>query len=254
VARHAEVDHPARAEFDDEAGEERPEPAVDDLEEVARPGLVGMVPQEGGPGLPAALGPGRARRGHVALDRALAHPETQLEQLAADPLGAPEPVLRRHLLDRRDRLRRHLRALGRAARLGAPDQAEALPMPAQQGLRLHDEQRGAPPAGQARQEDKTEAVCRRERGPPNPALEHHELVAQEGVLGDQGGLRPGQVADRAPDARPGRGPGPRAEATVRRMQHGPGASFDRRRDGPQHALPLSMRLAAACAHATLSAA
>jgi hypothetical protein len=109
------MDDPARAELDDNEGEEGPEPEVHDLEEVAGPGLVGVVPQEGRPGLPVPARPRRARRVPVALDRALAHPDAQLEQLAADPLRASQPVLRRQALDGRDDLGRHLRALGHAA-------------------------------------------------------------------------------------------------------------------------------------------
>ena len=61
----------------------------------------------------------------------------------------------------------------------------ALPVPAQQRVRLHDEQRGAPAADQARQEDEAEAVGGGEHGPLDLAAEDHELLAQEGVLGDQ---------------------------------------------------------------------
>jgi len=133
VARDAHVDHPARPEFDEEEGEARPEPAVDDREEIVGPGLVGVVVQEGGPGLPACWGPlgGAARMCRWTVQ--LAHADAQLAELPVDPLGTPAPVLRRQALDRRDHLRRHVRALGRGG-LGAPDEAEALPMPAQQRL------------------------------------------------------------------------------------------------------------------------
>src|SRR5207302_137696 len=83
VPRDADVDHPARAERDDEEREERAEPEVDDLEEVAGLDRPGMVADEGGPSLPTALGPRRARRAHVPLDRALADPDAQLQELAA---------------------------------------------------------------------------------------------------------------------------------------------------------------------------
>ena len=49
VPRHADMDHPARAERDDEEGVERAEEQVGDRQEVAGPGLVRMVAQEGRP-------------------------------------------------------------------------------------------------------------------------------------------------------------------------------------------------------------
>jgi len=216
VARDADVDDPARPEFDDAEREECAEPQVDDLEEIAGPGLVGVVPQERRPGLPTPAGPLRPGRAHMALDRALAHPDSELPQLPANPLRAPQPVFGRQAPDGRDRLRRHLRALRRGGQLDAPDQPEALPVPAQQRVRLHDEERGAPPARQARQEDEAEAVRRGEHRPLDLASEDRELLAEEGVLGDQRELRPGQIADGTTDARSGRGLGPREEATVGR--------------------------------------
>ena len=53
VARHAHVHHAARAEGDDEERVERAEEQVGDRQEVAGPGLAGVVAQEGRPGLPA---------------------------------------------------------------------------------------------------------------------------------------------------------------------------------------------------------
>ncbi len=64
---------------------------------------MGVVPQEGRPGLLTPAGPQRAPGPQVALDRALAHADAQLAEFPADPLGAPPPVLRRQALDRRDR-------------------------------------------------------------------------------------------------------------------------------------------------------
>ncbi len=113
-------------------------------------------------------------------------------------------------------------------------------MPAQQRVRLHDEQRGAPPTDEARQEDEAEAVGGGGHGPLDLAGEDHELLAQEGILGDQRGLRPSEIADCSTDARSGRGSGPREEATVDRAQRGLSTSSDRRRDGPEHARPLSL--------------
>jgi len=75
-------------------------------------------------------------------------------------------------------------------------------VPAQQRVRLHDEERGAPPAGRARQEDETEPVGGGARGPLDLVAQDHELLAQESVLGDEGSLRPGQIANGSPTIDP----------------------------------------------------
>jgi hypothetical protein len=69
---------------------------------------VGVIVQEGGPGLPGVRG---TRRAHILLDRPFGDPDIQLEKFTADALGAPEPVVAGHLLDQRDRLGGDLRTL-----------------------------------------------------------------------------------------------------------------------------------------------
>ena len=51
LARHGDVHHATRADLDDEEGEDRPEPGIMKLEEIAGPGLVAMVAQERSPTL-----------------------------------------------------------------------------------------------------------------------------------------------------------------------------------------------------------
>src|SRR5579875_2418789 len=103
-----------------------------------------MIVQERRPGL--ARPPWRAHLAHVFLDGPLGDADVQLEQLAADALGAPRPVGARYLLDQRDRLRRDARATSRgdALRATTPEEAEEVAMPAQQGVGLHDDE-GLPP-------------------------------------------------------------------------------------------------------------
>jgi hypothetical protein len=64
-----------------------------------------MVAQERRPGLPAT--PRRARLAYVLLDRALADPHAEPEQLSADALGAPEAILAGQLLNQGRDLRGH---------------------------------------------------------------------------------------------------------------------------------------------------
>jgi hypothetical protein len=115
MAHHPDVHHAARPEFDDAERDERPESEGDDLEEVTGLDRIGVVAQEGRPGLPVTGGSRRARGAHVPLDRALAHTDAQLAEFPAETLGAPPPVRRRQALDGHDRLRRYLRPFGRTA-------------------------------------------------------------------------------------------------------------------------------------------
>jgi len=108
LARRAQVDDAPRGQFDDEAGAQRPEEAVGDREEVARPAVGDVVAQERRPRLPA-----RARRAVAAqlgLARALRHADAQLAQCAAAPRGTPARVLGRQPPDQGDGLRREGRS------------------------------------------------------------------------------------------------------------------------------------------------
>src|SRR5262245_8021037 len=94
-AGDADVHHPPGARLDDQEGEHGPEEEIGHLQEVARPELAAVGAQERGPGLA-----GGARWPHappVPPDGALADPDAELEHLAADALGAPEPVLARQI-------------------------------------------------------------------------------------------------------------------------------------------------------------
>jgi hypothetical protein len=82
----------------DEEREDWQKPEIVNLEEVAGPD--GMVAQESAPGLAIA---GRPRCSKVALNRPLADPKAELQELPPDALGAPKTILPRHSLDQRDR-------------------------------------------------------------------------------------------------------------------------------------------------------
>src|SRR5687768_9710428 len=102
-----------------------------------------MVGQEGPPAL--ARGAGRPSAA-IALDRALADDDPELEQFAADPLAAPGGVLARHPGDQRPRLGVEPRPAGAAARAPTPQQRPALTAPADDGLRLDQDEVAAPVA------------------------------------------------------------------------------------------------------------
>jgi len=129
---------------DDEERVDRAEPGVVELQEIAGPDLVRVVPEEGPPGL--ALLPARAHGPHVPLDRPLAYADAELEQFAADPFGAPEPVGGGHGLDQVDN--RHAqppRCLPPPGPM-APEEGEQVAMPAEEGVG-RDQMDGVAPRG-----------------------------------------------------------------------------------------------------------
>jgi hypothetical protein len=71
-----------RAQLDDEEREERLEEQVMDLEEVAGPDLLGMVPEEGGSGLAARTV--RMRLTHISFDGPLRDLDIELRPVTFD--------------------------------------------------------------------------------------------------------------------------------------------------------------------------
>src|SRR5207253_7799503 len=153
----------------EEEHEDLAEPDVVGLHEVARPRDV--IPQEGRPALSVASG---SRAAHVPLDSSFADPDAELEQLAADALGAPARIAGGYLADQRRPRRRRSPQWPRAS---SPEHAEACPVPAEDGRRL-DEKRGvAPRRRQACGEPHREALPRCPADPPRDlALRHDELL------------------------------------------------------------------------------
>jgi hypothetical protein len=97
VARDADVDDPAGPQRHQEEGAQRPEEQIRDVQEVARPGLAGVVALECRPRLTVW-----ARSWHlpqVLLAGPLADADVERQQLAADALGPPQRIVAPHLLD-----------------------------------------------------------------------------------------------------------------------------------------------------------
>src|SRR5438270_6074432 len=80
----------------------------------------------------------------VAPNRAVADDDAELEPLAPDSLGVPEPVVARHGRDQVPHLETEMRAAAAGAGLPVPEPAPALPMPAHHRLRRDNHQVLAP--------------------------------------------------------------------------------------------------------------
>jgi hypothetical protein len=141
MARRSDVDHPPRRQVDDEERVDLAEQEVVGLDEVAGPHPFGVVLHEGRPALAtAALA---ANPAHVLLDRSLADLDPELERLAADALGAPQPSPRRHVADQVDGFAWQRRRLSRPGS-APPEAAKAGAMPTQNGLGLNEGDRSTP--------------------------------------------------------------------------------------------------------------
>jgi hypothetical protein len=175
-ARDADVDHPARSQLDHEEREHWAKEEVGELEEIARPGLAAVVAQEGRP--PLAGGARWPHTAHVSLDGALADADPQLAQLAADALGAPQPVLARQPLDEIDGLLGDAGPPRPRGRSPAPDEPEAGAVPAQQRRRLDDQEGLAPRPDAARDQDQQRPIGPREAWSPRRARQDDQLLAQ----------------------------------------------------------------------------
>jgi len=87
-------------------------------------------------------------------------------------------------------------------------------VPAQQRVRLDDEQRGASIVGAARQQHEQQAIYGRDLRLRGLTVEDDQLLPEERVLGHQGGLRHSDVGDHSSYGCSCRRLGPLQETTV----------------------------------------
>ena len=127
---------------------------------------------------------------HVLGDRRLRDIDPQLEQFAMDARRTPKPIGQAHLADQAADLPWYPRPTTTTARLPAPIQPEALPMPPDDGLRL-DNRHGVQHRGkQAVEPDEEQSIRQRQPRPRGHALaQHTQLVPQQDDLGLQLRLR-----------------------------------------------------------------
>jgi hypothetical protein len=123
---------------------------------------------------------------HVPLDRALRDPDAEFQELPSNPLGAPEPVVGRHLADKGDGVGRDTRFVWRPrAGLPTPEKSESLPVPPQQRLGLNQQQGMLPLTMEAREQHEHAALVNAKSWALDRARSDDELLPKDRVLGDQ---------------------------------------------------------------------
>jgi len=142
VPRGRDMDDSTRSLVHQEEEEQRPEEQVVSLHEVAAPDVVGVVLDEGRPRLAATAT--LANGAHVLLHGPLTDRDAQLQELAPNPFGTPQPVLGSHVPDQGDGLGGDPMFGVLGPRSATPEDAKPLAVPAQDRLRLDDGQGAAP--------------------------------------------------------------------------------------------------------------
>src|SRR6266850_3796800 len=130
---------------------------------------------------PALRGRGPSLR-EQAGDGTLGHIDAELEELGMDSWGAPERIRRGHSPDQDFDLGVDGRATtGGPGELG-PVLAEAAPLPPQDCVRGHDQERPPPTGPDSGQRDPEEPISSAKWGPGHRSLVDGELLAQGQVL------------------------------------------------------------------------
>ena len=158
---------------------------------------MGVVPDEGAPGMATLTW--RPYRPHVLLKRSFADPNAQFQELAADPLRAPEHIVLGHGLDKRDDLGRESLGLAPRSGLPPPDDLEQVPMPAQQRLGTDHMQCVAPAASQPGQEEQQQTVVAVQPSSLDTTPQQDILLTEQGVLGNELRARAGEDTGRGYD-------------------------------------------------------
>jgi hypothetical protein len=176
---HRDVDQLPPAVRGEDQDVERAERQRVDGEHIGRPDAGSMVGQEGPPGLTRRTI--RAVRA-VAPDRAVADHDAELEQLAADPLGAPQDVVARHRPDQVLCRGAQARPSTGRARPPAPEQSPSPPMPPDHRVGRDQDQVPAPVGAAPAAEQPEQLVPDPERRASSRASGDRQLVTQEQVL------------------------------------------------------------------------
>jgi len=148
----AEVNNMAPIVTKNDEGEKYSKCCGGDGKEVDRDDVLDVVVEERPPRLRGRL----AWVNSVLVDGGLGDNMAQQREFGLNAWCPPQRILTRHAADQVADLGFDLRSAGSRPRLPSPEELEALAMPADHGVGLHDQQSGAPicpNSGQQRPED-----------------------------------------------------------------------------------------------------
>ncbi|MEO8900119.1 MAG: hypothetical protein ABI627_01225 [Polyangiaceae bacterium] len=186
IASDSDMHDTLGVHIDDEESEDGSKPDVVDLEKIAGPHSVIAEKRK-----PRLATPRRrsTTSAHVFLHCSFRDPDTELEEFTAYSLRAPQAIVTSHASNELDDAGIDTR-LGLASRSRAPtpEEAEAFPMPAQNRVRLDQQHRVSPMRKHAGQHDEQTALQPSEVGPFDGPGRYDELLAEQGVLGDEFGV------------------------------------------------------------------
>ncbi len=179
IIRHVDVeDSPAIMRQDDE-NVVKLERQRRDHEEVARGGHVHVVADESPPPLRGIRLP---RLHHVLLHRRFRDRVAKQGKLGHDHRCTPGHVLYRHATDQVDERHTDGRPTWLALRLPPPVEAKAVPVPAYDGVRLHEMHGLLPVLQHLRHQDPEHPIAVLDLGTLDGTFQNGELVSQCNVL------------------------------------------------------------------------
>jgi hypothetical protein len=190
------MNNAARADLEDEESKDWPKEQIIGLQEVAGPELMRMIAKEHTPTLAAMTG--RSKPSHVPLDRALGVADSELQQLAADPLCTPQAIVPCHPLDQGDGFSGDPRFPILPLGLVRPEKSKSFAVPTKDRLWLYDQHCAGPRLGATRKEDQAHPVAGGELHPGDLAIQQDNLLAQQLIFGRElfrGGEAIGQGAE-----------------------------------------------------------
>jgi hypothetical protein len=186
MASHPDMDDFSAPQLNEKEGKERAEEQVGDWQEVTGPDLMRMGVEKGGP--PLRGGP-HAMLSHVLLDSPLGDVYAYLEQFATDAFSSPQAIVSGHGLKQRDRLGRDFGFPRGRLRSLSPVPAKCVTMPAEEGVRMHNEECLFPSSDSSREHYQENAISLGIRWTLHVTAKDDELLTKQRVFGDK--FRPG---------------------------------------------------------------
>jgi hypothetical protein len=185
IRRYVNVDNLPAGMMDHEKHVQQSERDRSDAEEIARPDLWAVLPQEWPPsgGRPATM-----CSLHILGDCSRRNFEPKARQLRLDPPLTPKSIFRGHSADKGPKFHRNWAAAWPpcgAAWTPAPIRAPTLAVPAQHRFRPYNEERGLPAAEPATRQNPETSVHILKARPWLAALQNYQLLAEAKIVCDQ---------------------------------------------------------------------